>query len=62
MMIKRKVFGLNCLRDINEILNSDGDLGDGIFKILSSKSDDIPVGYKIDNFNTGMTVVVLKKH
>ena len=51
MMIKRKVLGLNCLRDINEILNSDGDLGDGIFKILSSKSDDIPVGYKIDSFN-----------
>ena len=51
MMIKRKVLGLNCLRDINEILNSDCDLGDGIFKILSSKSDDIPVGYKIDSFN-----------
>lgn len=51
MLVKRKVLGLNCLRDINDILNGDGDLGDGIFKILSSKSDDIPIGYKIDNFN-----------
>lgn len=51
MLVKRKTLGLNCLRDINDILNGSGDLGDGIYKILNSKSDNIPVSYKLDNFN-----------
>ncbi len=51
MLVKRKTLGLNCLRDINDILSSNSDLGEGIYKILSSKSDDIPVGYKIESFN-----------
>lgn len=48
MLIKRKILGLNCLNCINDILNSDSDLGEGIWKILSSKSDNIPIGHKIE--------------
>ena len=43
MLVKRSVLGLNCLRDINDILSNNNDLGDGIFKILNSKSNNIPV-------------------
>lgn len=51
MLVKRKTLGLNCLRDVNEIFNSSGDLGDAIYKILTSKSDNIPINYKLENFS-----------
>ena len=48
LLVKRKSLGLNCLRDIEDIMNSDGDLGELLLKIINSKSDSIPVSYKLN--------------
>lgn len=51
MLVKRKTLGLNALRDINDILNSDSSLGEAIFKIFSSRSNNIPVSKRIESLD-----------
>ena len=41
------------MSDIDRIINSDEDLGQAIFKIMTSKSDDIPVDFYIDSKDIG---------
>ncbi len=53
LFIKRSLLGVNYLSDIDRIINSDEDLGQAIFKIMTSKSDDIPVDFYIDSKDIG---------
>ena len=53
LFIKRNLLGVNYLSDIDRIINSDEDLGQAIFKIMTSKSDDIPVDFYIDSKDIG---------
>lgn len=47
MLVKREKAGYNYLEDIDDILNSNSDLGEGILRIISSRFNSIVVDYPL---------------
>lgn len=49
MLVKREKVGYHYLDDIDDILESDNDLGEGILRIINSKFNDILVDFKLES-------------
>lgn len=48
MLVKREKVGYDYLDDIDDILSSNNDLGEGILRIISSKSNHILIDFKLE--------------